>query len=137
VEAAPATLIDLSGLRILLVDDQPLNRLLARNQLKQLGCPPRKEAENGLLALERLREAEFDVVLMDMQMPEMDGITAAKALRAMPLARQPLVIAMTANAYAEDRVACMEAGMDLFLSKPVQLDTLRQALHQAGTLRAS
>jgi len=137
VEAAPAAHMDLSGLRILLVDDQPLNRLLARNQLKQLGCPPHKEAENGLLALERLREAEFDVVLMDMQMPEMDGITAAKALRAMPLARQPLVIAMTANAYAEDRIACMEAGMDLFLSKPVQLDTLRQALNQAGALRAS
>lgn len=133
----PVVAQDLSGLRILLVDDQPLNRLLARNQLKQLGCPPHQEAENGLLALDRLRATAFDIVLMDMQMPEMDGITATKALRAMPLARQPLVIAMTANAYPEDRLACMEAGMDLFLSKPVQLDSLRQALNQVGVLRAS
>ena len=122
--------VDLSALRILLVDDQPLNRLLARNQLKQLGCAPLQEAENGRLALEHLQHTPFDVVLMDMQMPEMDGLSATRALRALPLA-QPLVIAMTANAYAEDRAACLAAGMDLFLSKPVQLDSLRQALAHA------
>ena len=126
-----ADAVDFSSLRILLVDDQPLNRLLARSQLKQLRCPPLQEAENGLLALEHLRNTHFDVVLMDMQMPEMDGLSATRALRSMSLARQPLVIAMTANAYPEDRAACMAAGMDVFLSKPVQLETLRQALARA------
>ena len=123
---APTT--DLSGLRILLVDDQPINRLLARSQLRQLGCPPVAEAENGLVALQKLSEQPFDVVLMDMQMPELDGLSATRALRTMPLDIQPFVIAMTANAYAEDRAACSAAGMDFFLSKPVQLDTLREAL---------
>ena len=65
---------------------------------------------------------------MDMQMPELDGLSATRALRTMPLDIQPFVIAMTANAYAEDRAACSAAGMDFFLSKPVQLDTLREAL---------
>ncbi|CAM8671334.1 BaeS Signal transduction histidine kinase [Comamonadaceae bacterium] len=126
IPEAPTT--DLSGLRILLVDDQPINRLLARSQLRQLGCPPVGEAENGLVALQKLSEQPFDVVLMDMQMPELDGLSATRALRTMPLDIQPFVIAMTANAYAEDRAACSAAGMDFFLSKPVQLDTLREAL---------
>ncbi len=128
--------VDLSGLRILLVDDQPINRLLARNQLKQLNCPPLLEAENGRIAVARFQETAFDVVLMDMQMPEMDGISAARVLRGMPLMRQPFIIAMTANAYPEDRIACLEAGMDAFLSKPVQLETLRNALALAFTARS-
>jgi signal transduction histidine kinase/ActR/RegA family two-component response regulator len=123
-----ATAADFSQLRILLVDDQPINRLLARNQLKQLGCLPLHEAENGVRALEFLRHADYDVVLMDMQMPEMDGLEATRRLRAMPLGSQPIVIAMTANAFAEDREACMSAGMNQFLSKPVKLETLQEAL---------
>jgi CheY-like chemotaxis protein len=118
----------LSSLRILLVDDQPINRLLARNQLKQLGCAPPDEAESGLSALEFLRHEVYDVVLMDMQMPEMDGLEATRQLRLIPLPAQPAVIAMTANAFAEDRDACMAAGMNHFLSKPVKLETLREAL---------
>ena len=125
---------DFTHLRILLVDDQPMNRLLARNQLKQLGCPPQHEAENGMLALEFLRHADYDIVLMDMQMPEMDGLEATRRLRRLPLAVQPVVIAMTANAFAEDREACMAAGMNHFLSKPVKLETLRAALQQAASL---
>ena len=124
---------DLSELRVLLVDDQPINRLLARNQLKQLGCHNLHEAENGFAALEYLRHSDYDVVLMDMQMPEMDGLEATRQLRRLPLARQPAVIAMTANAFAEDREACMAAGMNQFLSKPVKIDTLREALYQAVT----
>ena len=122
---------DFSHLRILLVDDQPINRLLARSQLKQLGCAPQHEAENGMLALELLRHADYDIVLMDMQMPEMDGLEATRRLRELPLTVQPIVIAMTANAFAEDREACMTAGMNQFLSKPVKLETLREALCQA------
>jgi CheY-like chemotaxis protein/HPt (histidine-containing phosphotransfer) domain-containing protein/anti-sigma regulatory factor (Ser/Thr protein kinase) len=122
---------DLATLRILLVDDQPINRLLARNQLKQIGCFVSKEAHHGVAALECLREHPFDVVLMDMQMPEMDGLEATRQLRQLPLAVQPFVIAMTANAFAEDREACLAAGMNDFLSKPVNLDTLREALWRA------
>lgn len=122
---------DFSHLRILLVDDHPINRLLARNQLKQLGCSPQHEAENGMLALEFLHHADYDIVLMDMQMPEMDGLEATRRLRELPLNVQPIVIAMTANAFAEDREACMAAGMNQFLSKPVKLETLREALGQA------
>ena len=122
---------DLATLRILLVDDQPLNRLLARNQLKQIGCFVSEEAHHGGAALECLREHTFDVVLMDMQMPEMDGLEATRQLRQLPLALQPFVIAMTANAFAEDREACLAAGMNDFLSKPVNLDTLRDALWRA------
>jgi len=119
---------DLSGLRVLLVDDQPINRLMARNQLRLLGCPPVDEAENGLDALDRLRRNAYDVVLMDMQMPQMDGLEATRALRQMVLEPQPIVIAMTANAFTEDRAACMAAGMNHFLSKPVKIDVLRAAL---------
>jgi signal transduction histidine kinase/ActR/RegA family two-component response regulator len=122
---------DLGALRILLVDDQPLNRLLTRNQLKQLGCSVAQEAPDGVAALACLREQAFDVVLMDMQMPEMDGLEATRQLRQLPLVLQPFVIAMTANAFAEDREACFAAGMNHFVSKPVKLDTLREALAKA------
>lgn len=133
----PVPAFELQNLRILLVDDQAINRLLARNQLRILGCPPLSEAENGAVALLRLQEQTFDVVLMDMQMPEVDGLSATRALRAMPLQRQPVVIAMTANAYPEDRAACKEAGMDFFLSKPVQLETLRETLGNAMEMRSA
>ena len=134
--AEPKTLLDFSALRILLVDDQPINRLMAASQLKQLGCESVEEAHNGLQALKLLRFKPFDVVLMDMQMPEMDGIEATKGLRQLTLTPQPVVIAMTANAYSEDRQACMDAGMDYFLAKPVKLDALRTAIQEAVLDRA-
>jgi CheY-like chemotaxis protein len=122
--------LNLSALRILLVDDQPINRLMAGSQLKQLGCSLVEEAHNGLQALKLLRSKPFDVVLMDMQMPEMDGLDATRGLRQLTLQSQPIVIAMTANAFSEDREACMDAGMDYFLPKPVKLDALRSAIQQ-------
>jgi signal transduction histidine kinase/CheY-like chemotaxis protein len=121
----------LHTLRILVVDDQPINRLLARAQLTAMGCPPLHEAVNGVVALELLRQHTFDVVLMDMQMPEMDGIEATRQLRTMALETQPVVIAMTANAFPEDRAACFAAGMNGFLSKPVSALALREALASA------
>ena len=121
----------LAGLRILLVDDYPLNRLLARQQLAEIGCPPLFEADNGQVALEYLFQETFDVVLMDVQMPEMDGLEATRLLRQMPLPQQPVVIAMTANAFSEDGEACLASGMDQFLSKPVTLALLRSALVKA------
>ena len=78
-----------------------------------------------------LRHETFDVVLMDVQMPEMDGLEATRQLRKLPLPVQPIVIAMTANAFSEDGDACLAAGMDQFLSKPVAAALLRAALVQA------
>ena len=127
----------LASLRILLVDDYRINRLVARNQLAKMGCPPLFEAENGLQALEHLRHETFDVVLMDVQMPEMDGLEATRQLRQLPLPVQPIVIAMTANAFSQDGDACLAAGMDQFLSKPVAVALLRAALVKACQGRAS
>ena len=128
---------ELAGLRILLVDDYKINRLVARDQLAKIGCPPPLEAENGLQALEYLRHVPFDVVLMDVQMPEMDGLEVTRQLRKFPLPAQPVVIAMTANAFSEDGEACLAVGMDQFLTKPVAGALLRAALVKACQGRAS
>jgi CheY-like chemotaxis protein len=102
--------------------------LVARSQLQQIGCQPPDEAETGLTALDCLRQKAYDLVLMDVQMPGMDGLETTRQLRMLALPSQPLVVAMTANAFPEDEAACLAAGMDRFLSKPVQLDRLREVL---------
>ncbi len=133
-EAAPRARpeeVDVAAMRVLLVDDNPVNRLLASGQLKALGNVRARTASSGRDALELLRAEPFDVVLMDMQMPEMDGLEATRRLREIPLAAQPRVIAMTASAFEEDRHACIAAGMDGFLAKPVSLAALRDALREA------
>lgn len=119
---------NISSLRILLVDDHPINLLMARSQLNKIGCVFVEEAVNGLQALQCLRTQQFDLVLMDMQMPEMDGLDATRALRMLDLEVQPVVIAMTANAFAEDMKICKNAGMNHFIAKPVKLETLRAVL---------
>jgi len=118
----------LSALRILLVDDHPINRLVARSQLQQIGCQPPDEAETGLTALDCLQQKAYDLVLMDVQMPGMDGLETTRQLRLLALPTQPLVVALTANAFPEDQAACLAAGMDRFLSKPVQLVRLCEIL---------
>jgi len=128
--AQAADRVDLSELRILVVDDQPINRLMVRNQLKQMGCTFVEESHNGLEALKILGSKQFDVVLMDVQMPEMDGLEATSLLRRLTLDPQPVVIAITANAFIEDREACLDAGMDYFLAKPISLETLRSAIQK-------
>ena len=123
----PASLVDaLSTLRqayagrnILLVEDEPINRQVAQYLLEDAGLVVRC-ADNGALALEQLSQHPVDLVLMDMQMPVMDGLEATRRLRALPHGSAVPVIAMTANAFAEDRVHCIAAGMNDFLSKPVE-----------------
>lgn len=131
--------IDPSGLRILLVDDQPINRLVALNQLKRLGLSTVDEAENGQKALEALQVKPYDVVLMDVQMPVMDGLDATRALRQLRLEPQPVVVAITANAFSEDRELCLQAGMNHFLNKPLSIGALTEAFHKvlAGEINAS
>lgn len=114
-----------AGLRILLVEDNPVNALLARTLLRREGCAV-ETAGSGQEALDALARARYDLVLMDMRMPGMDGATAARRIR--ECGDDTPIVALTANAFAEDRRACLEAGMNDHLPKPIDADALRAAL---------
>ena len=115
-------------LRILLAEDNSINQKVALLLLERLGYAA-DVAANGLEVLTSLRRQDYDVVLMDVQMPEMDGLEAARRIVAEPpRGRRPRIIAMTANALRRDRDACLAAGMDDYLSKPILLEDLRAAL---------
>jgi signal transduction histidine kinase/ActR/RegA family two-component response regulator len=120
--------VDLSGLRILVVDDNPVNRLVIERQLVKLGARAPVLADSGSQALASLARQGFDIVLMDMQMPDMDGLETTRLLRNRPDGKQTRVIGMSANAYPEDRLACLAAGMNDFVSKPVSMATLQAVL---------
>ncbi|WP_233595747.1 MULTISPECIES: PAS domain-containing hybrid sensor histidine kinase/response regulator [Corallococcus] len=118
-------------LRILLVEDNPTNQKLALLVLDRLGYPA-DTASNGREGLHALARVRYDVVLMDVQMPEMDGLETTRNLRTeVPASEQPWVIAMTANAMTADRRECLDAGMDDFLSKPIRVEELISALRRA------
>ncbi|WP_151704045.1 response regulator [Nitrincola alkalilacustris] len=119
-EAAP----DVSGRRILVVEDQPINQKLAKAMLTGAGYQV-DLAENGLVALERLQSEHYDLILMDLQMPEMGGLEATRQIRQMaePVMSTP-IIGVTANVMEEDRLACRQAGMNGFVPKPIQRETL-------------
>jgi signal transduction histidine kinase/CheY-like chemotaxis protein len=122
------------SLRLLLAEDNLVNQKVALHMLRRLGYSA-DVAANGVEALEALERQAYDVVLMDVQMPEMDGIAATRKIRAtLPNERQPVIIAMTAGVMPEERAACESAGMELFLSKPVSVDDLVDALRQAGAM---
>ena len=111
-------------LRILIVEDNTINQNLVQLMLERLGYRA-DVAGNGLEALNALRRQEYDAVLMDVQMPEMDGYEATQRIRQeFELLRQPRIIAMTANAMSGDREACLMAGMDDYISKPIHVDEL-------------
>lgn len=120
----------LAGARVLVVEDNAVNRLVARRILESLGCVT-VTVEGGQEALDILRDADFDVVLMDFQMPGMDGLEATRRLRSREadqgLARVP-VVALTAGTMEGDAEACLDAGMDDYLSKPIVIDALRAVL---------
>ncbi len=115
-------------LRILIAEDNPVNQKWATKILSKMGYEA-IIAENGHIALEIVGQSEYDLILMDVQMPEMDGIEATKMIRVC-LQKQPVIIAMTANVMHGDRQACMQAGMDDYISKPVELGELVSMLEK-------
>jgi CheY-like chemotaxis protein len=117
------------GSRILLAEDNSVNVIVATTLLESLGCEV-SVAWNGQEAIEMYRRGNYDIILMDMRMPVLDGPEATRAIRRSELetgTRIP-VVAVTANAFADDRRQCFEAGMDDFLSKPFTLDAIREVL---------
>jgi PAS domain S-box-containing protein len=122
-------------LRILLAEDNIINQKVALRTLERLGYRA-DVAANGLEVLDALHRQLYDVVLMDMQMPEMDGLEATRQLRRRHSVRhQPRIIAMTANAMQGDRERCLAAGMDDYVSKPVQVEELIAALERCASHR--
>ena len=115
-------------LRILVAEDSKVNQLVVRKMLEHMGYRP-DFAGNGLEALETLRRQRYDVVLMDVQMPRMDGLEATRRIRdEIDDDSMPWIIAMTANALVGDREVCLSAGMDDYVSKPVHASSLEEAL---------
>jgi CheY-like chemotaxis protein len=117
-------------LRILLAEDNVVNQKLALRLLQQMGYRA-DLASNGIEAIECVQRQPYDVVLMDVQMPEMDGLEASRAIctKSKPNAR-PRIVAMTANAMQGDREACIAAGMDDYVTKPIRVEALVEALAQ-------
>jgi CheY-like chemotaxis protein len=118
---------DHSGARILLSEDEPVTQEVSRELLEHAGLAV-DLAENGAQALALARQQVYALILMDMQMPVMNGVDATRAIRAESQNRDTPILAMTANAFDEDRDACLAAGMNDHISKPVQPETLYETV---------
>jgi CheY-like chemotaxis protein len=115
------------SLRILVAEDDPLNQKVLMEMLKRLGCKP-DAVYDGREVLQALDNQDYDLVLMDVGMPEMDGITATQAIRRLQPDKGPKIVAVTAYALAGDREKCLEVGMDDYITKPVQKKELEAIL---------
>ncbi len=126
-EGSEPLLGELYPARVLVVEDQPMNRKIIGMMLKKLGYEA-SMAEDGQQGVEAVSGGAYDVVIMDLQMPVMGGVEATREIRSnFRLAKQPLIIAMTGHALTGVRESCKEAGMDHFMTKPVELKQLREA----------
>jgi CheY-like chemotaxis protein len=118
-------------LRILLAEDNVVNQKLALRLLQQMGYRA-DLASNGIEAVESVERQTYDVVLMDVQMPDMDGLEASRRITAKrPVGERPRIVAMTANAMQGDREECLAAGMDDYVTKPIRVAALVAALERA------
>ncbi|WLT40113.1 response regulator [Synechocystis sp. B12] len=125
------------ALQILLAEDNLVNQKVAHQMLNNLGYPV-VIANNGQEVIDALEKKFYDLILMDMQMPVMDGITACRHIRqTLPPERQPRIVAMTANAMPGDRQECLDAGMDGYISKPISINQLRKVLQNTPALTKS
>jgi two-component system, sensor histidine kinase and response regulator len=130
VSASPEKSLPLPPMNILIVEDNTINQKLIVRVLKILGQEV-DIANNGLEALNAVHKKKYDIVLMDIQMPEMDGYEATERIRAdVSKIHQPIIIAMTANALQGDREKCMEIGMNDYMSKPILIDEVRRVMHK-------
>jgi two-component system, sensor histidine kinase and response regulator len=127
-----------AGLRVLIAEDNKVNQVVVKQMLEKLGCRVDAVA-NGLEAVEAVRLAPYHMVFMDVQMPEMDGLAATGAIRAlsMPDRRDVWIIALTANAFSEDHRRCIAAGMNDFLAKPIRPDDLKACLERVPAVIAA
>jgi GAF domain-containing protein/DNA-binding response OmpR family regulator len=129
--SAPAT-TPRGDLRILLAEDNAVNQKLALRLLDRMGHGGTDVVEDGVAVIDALAAADYDVILMDVQMPRMDGLEATRQIRARWPDRSVRIIGLTANAMAGDREACLEAGMDDYVSKPIRPDELARAIDRSA-----
>jgi signal transduction histidine kinase len=131
-DASPSLHGTIAGVRVLLVEDNVVNRRVAARILERLGCEV-DLANDGSEALEATRKSDYDAILMDCEMPGMDGFEATRRLREREAGgRRSIVIALTANAMAGDRERCLEAGMDDYVTKPIASEALARVLLRCG-----
>ncbi|TYQ25837.1 response regulator [Pseudanabaena sp. UWO311] len=129
----------ISSFVILLAEDNPVNQKVAKRVLNHLGYQA-DIVNNGLKAVKAISEKSYDLILMDIQMPEMDGLEATKYIRKQEAESQlpPIVIiAMTANATDDDQNLCRDAGMNDYISKPIQIDKLKNLLQHYASLKTT
>ncbi|HNI27691.1 MAG TPA: response regulator, partial [Leptospiraceae bacterium] len=118
-----------NSLRIMLVEDNLINQKIAEKLLEKMGFSVSAKAFNGLEAIRYFQNADFDLIVMDVQMPEMDGIQATYNIRNnFPARVQPVIIAMTANAMSGDREKYISSGMDDYISKPISQKELYEKM---------
>ncbi len=121
----------LSTLRIMLADDDNANQKVGQLYLERLGCQHIEAVSSGADVIEKLEQQPYDVIFMDVQMAEMDGLEATSHIRAnIPKNQQPWIIAMTGRATKEDRAYCLSVGMNDYMAKPIQIEDLAEALHR-------
>ncbi|MDB5012668.1 MAG: response regulator, partial [Daejeonella sp.] len=135
IEEKPTTVLNddfaiNNPLHILLAEDNLINQKLAIRILNKLGYEP-DLANNGREAIDKLNLKDYDLILMDILMPEMDGLEATKMIRSSS-SHQPQIVAMTANAMPEDREACLNAGMDDYITKPIKFEILMEVLKKTA-----